>query len=79
LIDKKNRYVAELDERNQYFKNFTSEIGTAAYPRNAINDLLVIQDLKSRIDCLDEQIVFVKICMQEEITSAEKEKKRYVQ
>ncbi len=60
---------AELEQRREHFSIFChNEIKSSCFERNAINDLLVMQQLKSEIEELDhwELLIRSQICKEGE-------------
>lgn len=62
IEDRLENKIAELKQKQEYFSVLChSEMNSKTFERNAINDLLVMQQLKSEITELEHQKMMLEI------------------
>ncbi len=67
VVERLNNKKAELSERQEHFDvMWYNERQTGCFERNAINDLLIMQQLKSEISELEHCEMIIRIQMDEE-------------
>lgn len=62
LLERLNSKKSELKQRQEYFSVFVhNEINSSCFERNAINDLIVMQQLKSQIEELEHFEMLMRV------------------